>query len=268
MKIKLYFTFTVFILSFTAHSQLYNSGLKEAYPKFYQCVKVIGKDGYGIPEYKVLNIRTNQTEFTDRDGYCYMDIERGDIMVYSKHGYQTIKEPCHLSVIVSHKTIKGRTEDLKPNLSFKNDYNVHLFFLDGIEILKDSLLKLNPDDIESMSSQSLLHNIRKPVMLITSKVKYNHELIVLDPGFESFLTLQKSKDFYSRSFLKAKNIVYVNEWNSNLHGDRIGYDAKMDYGIDIEYKLYMYFKYIQSLNTNKMYSGQNTSILTSQYCVL
>lgn len=51
---------------------------------------------------------------------------------------------------------------------------------------------------------------------------------------------------YSESYLKTKNTILVNEWNSyyfsgryrNIIESSIDYDPKENYGIKFEYKLY------------------------------
>jgi len=88
--------------------------------------------------------------------------------------------------------------------------------------------------------------------------KDEYEVIVFDPGFEGFLATQKSKDFYSEWSLKSKNTLLVNEWNSrhinpikydpNIYEVSIDYDPKIEYGLDVEYQLYMFFRFMEKEN--------------------
>lgn len=93
------------------------------------------------------------------------------------------------------------------------------------------------------------------LVCLAAPQKEEYEVIVFDPGFESFLATQKSKDFYSEWTLKAKNTLMVNEWNSrhlnpmkynpNIYEVSIDYDSKIEYGLDVEYQLYMFFRFME-----------------------
>jgi hypothetical protein len=83
-----------------------------------------------------------------------------------------------------------------------------------------------------------------------------YRLIILDPGFETWLATKPAKDFYSNEYYAQKNRLYVIEWNqrfmnsaySGLYDTYIDYDLNTDYGLDINYKLYYYFKYFEETN--------------------
>lgn len=85
-----------------------------------------------------------------------------------------------------------------------------------------------------------------------------HEATVLDAGFDSFVATQKGIDFYSNDYLKTKNKFLVNEWNSRcnqpsvydrkIYEATIDYDSKTNYGKEVEYKLYMFFKFMEANN--------------------
>ncbi len=81
-----------------------------------------------------------------------------------------------------------------------------------------------------------------------------YELVVLDPGFESWLATQPPKEYHSQRFYENRNTRYVIEWNQRhdsplRYGDfyqtRIDYDPHIDYGLELNYKLYYYFRYIE-----------------------
>lgn len=83
-----------------------------------------------------------------------------------------------------------------------------------------------------------------------------YELIILDNGFHSwFMTNSKPVSFYSLSYYEAKNRRYVAAWNDLYfrYGGRgpfenqINYDFSTDYGLKLNYQLFWYFKYIESL---------------------
>lgn len=87
-----------------------------------------------------------------------------------------------------------------------------------------------------------------------------YRLIVLDPGFETWLLTRPSKDFYSNEYYAQKNRLYVSEWNLRyvtlhnigLYDNYIDFNPNTDYGIDINYKLYYYFKYFEETNHIKL----------------
>ena|ERR1035437_3900761 len=88
----------------------------------------------------------------------------------------------------------------------------------------------------------------------------DHRLIIMDPGFDGWLATKPPKEFYSNDYYAQKNQFYVTEWNlryvtlhnSGLYENYIEYDPKVDYGIDINYKLYYYFRYFEETNHVKL----------------
>lgn len=83
-----------------------------------------------------------------------------------------------------------------------------------------------------------------------------YEIIIIEPGFHSWLaSIAKPEGFYSQQYLENKNIIYVTEWNNrvlqpqrynpNLYEMQIDYQPGIDYGYEVNYKLYNYFIYFQ-----------------------
>lgn len=83
-----------------------------------------------------------------------------------------------------------------------------------------------------------------------------YKLIVLDPGFDAWLAGKPSKDFYSKEYYELKNRLYVTEWNLRYMNSRNGllydtyidYKPQIDYGLDLNYRLYYYFLYFEETN--------------------
>jgi hypothetical protein len=83
-----------------------------------------------------------------------------------------------------------------------------------------------------------------------------YRIIILDPGFETWLLSQPPEHFYSNDYYIQKNRFYVSEWNqrytssndNDLFDNYIYYDPQINYGIDINYKLYYFFKYFEAKN--------------------
>ena len=83
-----------------------------------------------------------------------------------------------------------------------------------------------------------------------------YEIIIIDIGFESYLhSIAKPANFYSQSYYEIKNTFYVTEWNiraqnplrynSSIYENVIDYNFSTDYGLDVNYKLYNYFKFVE-----------------------
>ncbi|WMI65511.1 DUF6146 family protein [Aestuariibaculum sp. YM273] len=83
-----------------------------------------------------------------------------------------------------------------------------------------------------------------------------YEIIIIEPGFNAWLVSRaKPEGFYSQQYLENKNRLYVTEWNSrvlqpqrynsNLYEIQIDYQPQIDYGYEVNYKLYNYFIYFQ-----------------------
>lgn len=86
-----------------------------------------------------------------------------------------------------------------------------------------------------------------------------YELIIMDPHFDIWLLSQpESINTYSDGYLKSKNITSVMGWNSRYNkGDRristyLDYNTSIDYGLEFNYRLFMYFKYFEETHKIKL----------------
>lgn len=81
-----------------------------------------------------------------------------------------------------------------------------------------------------------------------------HELIVLDPGFESWFAASWSpaKD-RTQQYYDNWNDRYVQAWNykathpgyARFFNSTIDYDMNEDYGMEVSRKLYYYFRWVE-----------------------
>ncbi len=87
---------------------------------------------------------------------------------------------------------------------------------------------------------------------ITDSVEY--ELIILDPGFESWFLMYSRPDWYhSQRYYETWNLQYVTAWNAKVMTPRysrffettIGYEPFTDYGLELNHKLFYYFQYVE-----------------------
>lgn len=85
-----------------------------------------------------------------------------------------------------------------------------------------------------------------------------YEVTIIDSGFDRwFATHARPVGFHSPQYYEAMNRRYVSAWNEKVatHGfrpnspfqQRINYDPNIDYGLEVNYKLYYYFKYIEDV---------------------
>lgn len=101
------------------------------------------------------------------------------------------------------------------------------------------------------------------VRIANDEIEY--EIIVIEPGFNSWLASRAMpRNYYSQSYLEARNQVWVMEFNSrvlqpmrfdpNLYMMTIDYQRGIDYGYEVNYLLYYYLVYFQ-LNYNQKLGG-------------
>ena len=94
----------------------------------------------------------------------------------------------------------------------------------------------------------------EPVEIKDDETEY--EIIIIEPGFNTWLlSIARPEGYYSQSFLENRNAILVMNWNQrvmqpnlynpNLYEMQIDYDPNIDYGYEVNYKLYNYFIYFQ-----------------------
>ena len=101
------------------------------------------------------------------------------------------------------------------------------------------------------------------VRIANDEIEY--EVIIIDPAFTNwFNSNARPRSFYSQSFLEARNIVWVTEWNRrvimpsqynpNLYEMQINYNAYTNYGFEVNYMIYNYLTFFQ-LHYNQRLGG-------------
>ena len=87
-----------------------------------------------------------------------------------------------------------------------------------------------------------------------------YELIIIDPGYQSWkATNARPVGFYSPSYYESWNERYVAAWNDKVNQqayynsanypfeNKIEYNPNIDYGLELNYELFWYFRYIHNL---------------------
>lgn len=87
---------------------------------------------------------------------------------------------------------------------------------------------------------------------VSDTVQY--ELIIIEPGFDAwFATNRKPIWYHEETYYKNYNQLYLNEWNNRVrsieydvpYDNIIHYDYLTEYGKDLEFTLYWYFKFME-----------------------
>jgi len=126
-----------------------------------------------------------------------------------------------------------------------------LFFL----LIISLAVGCNTTKVASSKDDTLVNTVSNDTIRISND-DLEYEIIIIEPGFQSWLaSTARAEGYYSQPYLENRNIIYVTEWNSrvlqpqrfnpNLYEMQIDYRQGIDYGYEVNYKLYNYFIYFQ-----------------------
>jgi len=110
--------------------------------------------------------------------------------------------------------------------------------------------------VDITEEEKLIFQQKEGNTIEISSNKTAYEIIIIDVGFNTWLqSIARPEGYYSQTFLENRNWIYVIEWNNRvllplrydplLYELRINYDLNIDYGYEVNYKLYNYFIYFQ-----------------------
>ena len=118
----------------------------------------------------------------------------------------------------------------------------------------------------SMNSSTSAETTKNDTIRIAND-SLEYEIIIIEPGFQSWLISQPPRGFYGQARLEGKNRQFVVEYNNrvlqpnqfsrNLYTEQINYDPTIDYGYEVNYLLYNYFVYFQNKYNQKFTAGRN-----------
>ncbi|KJD31352.1 hypothetical protein PK35_14670 [Tamlana nanhaiensis] len=131
----------------------------------------------------------------------------------------------------------------------------HLLYI----VLLVSLIAFNcntPKKVTNTNTNERLENLKDNDTVKISSDKVEYEIIIIEPGYNYWLaSTARPEGFYSQQFMENRNYQYVVEWNNrvlqpnrfdpNLYELQIDYRPGIDYGYEVNYKLYNYFIYFQ-----------------------
>lgn len=133
-------------------------------------------------------------------------------------------------------------------------FNPVLFCLILCVVLISCTAQKTALDVTNEEKEVFQSNDDEPVEISDEETEY--EIIIIEPGFYTWLnSIARPEGYYSQSFLENRNIIMVTTWNQrvlqpnrfnpNLYEMQINYDPNIDYGYEVNYKLYNYFIYFQ-----------------------
>ena len=97
-------------------------------------------------------------------------------------------------------------------------------------------------------------------LVINGSEGEEYELTIIDPGFQTwFASYARPINYHSKSYYESQNRRYVSAWNelyqrtggAGPFGNYVNYDYAEDYGLELNYELFWYFKYVESQYGNR-----------------
>ncbi len=136
----------------------------------------------------------------------------------------------------------------------KKLFDLVLFCLTLCVVLISCTSQKSTLDVTSEEKAVFQSNDKEAVEISDDETEY--EIIIIEPGFYTWLkSIARPEGYYSQSFLENRNAIMVvtwnqrvllpQRWNPNLYEMQINYDPSIDYGYEVNYKLYNYFIYFQ-----------------------
>lgn len=118
------------------------------------------------------------------------------------------------------------------------------------------LISCNSTKNSTSIKNESLENLKLSDTVSIANKNLEYEIIIIEPGFNAWLAgVARPEGFYTQEFLETRNYQYVIEWNNrttqpqrynpNLYEMPIDYQQGIDYGYEVNYKLYNYFIYFQ-----------------------
>jgi type IV pilus biogenesis protein CpaD/CtpE len=115
--------------------------------------------------------------------------------------------------------------------------------------------------------QDFTQQVKDNDTVTISSNSLEYDIIIIEPGFNTWLnSIAKLEGFYTKSYLEQKNSFYVTAWNTrvnqpnqfsqNLYEMQINYQSGLDYGYELNYKLYNYFIYFQNTYKQNLLGGR------------
>lgn len=110
--------------------------------------------------------------------------------------------------------------------------------------------------VASQKKDERITNSKQNDTVTISNDELEYEIIIIEPGFNTWLASRaRAEGFYTQQYIETRNYQWVVEWNqrvnqpqrfrNDLYELQIDYQPGIDYGYEVNYKLYNYFIYFQ-----------------------
>jgi hypothetical protein len=116
----------------------------------------------------------------------------------------------------------------------------------------------------SCSTQKKAVELKNKTVTVATEDSVEYQLETFDQQFETWYTMHDSPSQYrSQSYYEGWNRQYVSAWNANAMDPQkssffetiIGYDPTVDYGFELNHKLFYYFQYVQNVLKIQIMTG-------------
>ncbi|WGK64553.1 DUF6146 family protein [Croceiramulus getboli] len=107
----------------------------------------------------------------------------------------------------------------------------------------------------STNNRSLDDTVATGDTLRIANDSLEYEIIIIEPRFNTWLVTQPPRGYYEQEFLENRNIWYVTQYNNrvlnpqgfdaSLYLQRIDYEPDIDYGYEVNYLLYNWFRFFE-----------------------
>ena len=132
-----------------------------------------------------------------------------------------------------------------------------------ITILIVAFMLVNCGSTYSASDTPDLENIPEEDVVRIANDAIEYEIIIIEPGFNTWLnSIARPEGYYSQNYMETRNMQWVINWNMrvlqpfqfdpNLYQLQIDYQQNIDYGYEVNYKLFNYFIYFQQTYNQRL----------------
>ncbi len=140
----------------------------------------------------------------------------------------------------------------------------YLYKFFGLSILVIVIYACSSSTVKNSTSTK-----EKAVIIANDSLEY--EIIIFDIGFTLYLnTIARPLEYYSKNYLENKNNIYVTNWNmrvlnptrynSRIYENVIDYNPKVNYGLEVNYKLFNYFQFAQQKYKMRLDGGSGPPV--------
>jgi len=124
--------------------------------------------------------------------------------------------------------------------------------------------------IVACSTKKNVVQIKNKTVEVATEDSLEYQLETFDQKFETWYMLHNSQSqYHSQSYYEGWNRRYVSAWNANAMDSRkssffepiVGYDPTIDYGFELNHKLFYYFLYVEHVLKIQIMEGGPNAML-------